>query len=72
MAESDVGVSAYLSINNILGEMLEKHGSQELKDRYLRKLYSLEKISCYCLSEPGTGSDAISLVSKKIIIYILI
>ena len=65
MAESDVGVSAYMSIHNMTGDLLNRFGSQALKDLYLRKLFSMEKIACYCLTEPNAGSDAMSLVKER-------
>lgn len=37
------------------------YGTQEQKERYLKPLASGQKIGCFALSEPGTGSDAASL-----------
>jgi len=36
------------------------YGSKELKDRYLEKLATGELIGAYCLTEPGSGSDALA------------
>jgi butyryl-CoA dehydrogenase len=36
-------------------------GSEEQKRKYLVPLAKGEKLGCYCLSEPGTGSDASNL-----------
>jgi alkylation response protein AidB-like acyl-CoA dehydrogenase len=35
-------------------------GTEEQKKKYLPKLAAGEKISCYCLSEPQAGSDALA------------
>jgi acyl-CoA dehydrogenase len=41
--------------------MIDTFGSAELKHRFLPDLVSMEKIASYCLTEPGSGSDAAAL-----------
>ena len=41
-----------------------KFGSEHLKDKYLKKLASGELLGAYCLSEPGSGSDAAAMLTK--------
>ena len=53
--------SAYISIHNMAAWMIDCFGSAELKTRFLPELVSMDKISSYCLSEPGSGSDAAAL-----------
>jgi len=53
--------SAYVSIHNMAAWMIDTFGRQELKDRYLPDLVTMEKIASYCLTEPGSGSDAAAL-----------
>jgi alkylation response protein AidB-like acyl-CoA dehydrogenase len=53
--------SAYISIHNMAAWMIDTFGSQDLKDRYLPELVTMEKIASYCLTEPGSGSDAAAL-----------
>ncbi|WP_156841391.1 acyl-CoA dehydrogenase family protein [Novosphingobium aquimarinum] len=53
--------SAYISIHNMAAWMIDMFGSQDLKDRYLPELVTMEKIASYCLTEPGSGSDAAAL-----------
>lgn len=53
--------SAYISIHNMGAWMIDKFGDQQLKDRYLPELVTMEKIVSYCLTEPGSGSDAAGL-----------
>ena len=62
MAEWDACISAYISIHNMLGLIIETHGTEEQKNTYLSKLFSLEFIGSYCLTEPHSGSDAIAMV----------
>jgi alkylation response protein AidB-like acyl-CoA dehydrogenase len=42
---------------------IQKFGSDELKDRYLRRLIDGEIISAHAISEPGAGSDATGMVT---------
>lgn len=42
-------------------------GSDEQKKKYLPKLASGEMIACYCLTEPGSGSDAASIKTKAVL-----
>lgn len=53
--------SAYISIHNMVAWMIDSFGDQQLKDRYLPDLCTMEKIGSYCLTEPGSGSDAAAL-----------
>jgi acyl-CoA dehydrogenase len=53
--------SAYISIHNMGAWMIDTFGDQQLKDRYLADLVTMEKIVSYCLTEPGSGSDAAAL-----------
>lgn len=39
-------------------------GTEEQKKKYLPKLAKGEYIGCYCLTEPGSGSDALSAKTK--------
>ena len=43
------------------------YGTEEQKEKYLPKLSSGEYFGCYCLTEPGAGSDANSGKSKAVI-----
>ena len=59
--------AAFLSIHNMATWMISKYGSDYHFDNYLPKLISMELISSYCLTEPGSGSDAaaLSTTAKK-------
>ena len=48
-----------MSVNNsLVCDLLLRFGTDGQKDRWLRPLASGQKLGCFCLSEPGTGSDA--------------
>ena len=44
--------------------MIDKYGSEEMRLEYLPKLCSLDMMASYCLTEPGSGSDAGSLTTS--------
>jgi alkylation response protein AidB-like acyl-CoA dehydrogenase len=61
LSKVDNSCSVIVSVNNSLVTWgLETYGTQEQKDRYLRKLATGEIIGAFCLSEPEAGSDATS------------
>ena len=53
--------SAYISIHNMVAWMIDSFGDADLQARYLPKLVTMEHIASYCLTEPGSGSDAAAL-----------
>ncbi|SDW92115.1 acyl-CoA dehydrogenase family protein [Litoreibacter albidus] len=57
-------VAAFLSIHNMCAAMIDKNGSDALKEKYLEKAMSMETFFAYCLTEPGSGSDAAALKTR--------
>jgi alkylation response protein AidB-like acyl-CoA dehydrogenase len=53
--------SAYISIHNMVAWMIDTFATPEVKARFLPDLISMDKIASYCLTEPGSGSDAAAL-----------
>lgn len=64
MAYGCPSTSAFISIHNMAAWMIDRFGSAELKGRYLPKLVPMEWIASYCLTEPGSGSDAAALRTR--------
>lgn len=58
--------AAYLSIHNMASWMIDRFGSDEQRSKWLPDLTSMKKIASYCLTEPGSGSDAASLRTKAV------
>ncbi|PVM82016.1 isobutyryl-CoA dehydrogenase [Caulobacter endophyticus] len=58
LSYGDVPVAAYLTIHNMASWMIDRFGSEDLRQRYLPRLTTMELIASYCLTEPGSGSDA--------------
>ena len=59
-----VSTAAYISIHNMVTWMIDKHGSDDLRKRFIPNLSTMQKMSSYCLTEPGSGSDAVALKTK--------
>jgi len=66
MAYGCPSTSAFISIHNMAAWMIDSFGSDELKARYLPDLVTMDKIASYCLTEPGSGSDAAALKTKAV------
>ncbi|MCF8484741.1 MAG: acyl-CoA dehydrogenase family protein [Rhodobacteraceae bacterium] len=64
LAKGCPSVAAYLSIHNMVGAMIDRHGTAAQKARFLPRLCSGEVLSSYCLTEPGAGSDAAALTTR--------
>ncbi len=43
--------------------MVDTFGSEELRKEFVPRLATMECLSSYCLTEPGSGSDAASLIT---------
>ena len=61
LSRGDVSTAAFISIHNMATWMIDSVGSAELRARYVPSLVTMEKIASYCLTEPGSGSDAAAL-----------
>ncbi len=57
-------VAAFLSIHNMCARMIDSFGSEEMKARVLPKALPMEMVLSYCLTEPGSGSDAAALKTR--------
>src|SRR5947207_4208671 len=58
--------AAFISIHNMASWMIDRFGGDEQRKRFLPKLTTMEKIASYCLTEPGSGSDAASLKARAV------
>ncbi len=59
LSRVDASAGVVVSVNNsLVCYGLEKFASEALKQKYLIPLARGERLGAYCLSEPGTGSDA--------------
>lgn len=58
--------AAYISIHNMCSWMIDRFASEELRRKYCPRLTSMEMVASYCLTEPGSGSDAAALKTKAV------
>ena len=64
LAMSCPSVGSFLSIHNMCGGMIDKFASDEMRARILPDLCAMNKVYSYCLTEPGSGSDAAALRTR--------
>ena len=67
LATGCVGTTAMLTIHNMCSGMIDKFGSEEHRHKYLPQLNTMDLKASYCLTEPGSGSDAGSLSTKAVL-----
>jgi len=79
LSTADTSTAAYMSIHKFFinfpssflsnyssmnAGLIDNFGNKEQQEKWIPKLASMEKFSSYCLTEPGSGSDAASLITK--------
>ena len=64
LAAGDVSHTAMITIHNMAAWMIDRYSTDEIRKKYVPGLTSGDLIASYCLTEPGSGSDAASLSTK--------
>ncbi|HEX2656400.1 MAG TPA: acyl-CoA dehydrogenase family protein [Xanthobacteraceae bacterium] len=64
LAQGCTSTAAYISIHNMVAWMIDVFGSSDQRKRFLPHLCTMQHFASYCLTEPGSGSDAASLVTR--------
>jgi hypothetical protein len=65
LGRADSSVRGIVSVNNgLAGKTIAKWGTDEQKRQWLPRMASGEALGCYGLTEPGSGSDPASLVTR--------
>jgi alkylation response protein AidB-like acyl-CoA dehydrogenase len=65
LGRGDSSVRGVVSVNNgLVGKTVARWGTEDQKGRWLPRLASGEALGCFGLTEPGTGSDAASLLTR--------
>jgi alkylation response protein AidB-like acyl-CoA dehydrogenase len=57
-------IAAYISIHNMVAWMVSKYASDAQNAVWMPKLASMEWLASYCLTEPGSGSDAAAMATR--------
>src|SRR6202048_5104741 len=66
LAAACVSTTAYLSIHNMAAWMIDRFGTREQRARFLPELMTMAHFASYCLTEPGSGSDAAALATMAV------
>jgi alkylation response protein AidB-like acyl-CoA dehydrogenase len=65
LGRADSSVRGIVSVNlGLVGKTIAKWGTDEQKREWLPQLASGDALGCYALTEPGSGSDPASLVTR--------
>ena len=65
LGRADSSVRGIVSVNNgLAGKTIAKFGTVQQKEQWLPRMCSGEALGCYGLTEPGSGSDPASLVTR--------
>ena len=66
LAAGCTSTAAYISIHNMASWMIDRFGNDEQRRRWLPDLAAMRKFASYCLTEPGSGSDAAALKTRAV------
>ncbi|MGB0380550.1 MAG: acyl-CoA dehydrogenase family protein [Luminiphilus sp.] len=66
LARGCTTTAAFLTIHNMATAMIGKYCQQSVIDAWCPALVAGEKLASYCLTEPGSGSDAASLKTRAV------
>ncbi|HWW99893.1 acyl-CoA dehydrogenase family protein [Collimonas sp.] len=67
LARGCTSTTAYLTIHNMVSWMIANWATPAVKDAWCGKLAVGQKLGSYCLTEPGSGSDAASLKTSAVL-----
>jgi alkylation response protein AidB-like acyl-CoA dehydrogenase len=66
LAAADPSTAAYISVHNMVAWMIGAFGDDDQRARWLPGLTGMAAFASYCLTEPGSGSDAASLRTRAV------
>jgi alkylation response protein AidB-like acyl-CoA dehydrogenase len=66
LSYADPVVASFLSIHNMCAWMVDSYGTAEQRKAWLPEMCAMDKVASYCLTEPGSGSDAAALKTKAV------
>lgn len=66
LAAACPSTTAYITIHNMVSWMIDEFGKDGVRKDLCSKLASGELLGSYCLTEPGSGSDAASLKTTAV------
>ena len=66
LARACPSIAGYFSVHNMVALMIDRFGSAEQRQRWLPRMCAMDLLGAYCLTEPGTGSDASMLITRAV------
>ena len=66
LAQGCPTVAAFISIHNMCAWMIDTFGDADQRRRWLPMLCRMDRLASYCLTEPGSGSDAAALRTRAV------
>ena len=66
LSYGDVSTAAFISIHNMASWMIDHFGSDVQRAEWLPRLTAMDLIASYCLTEPGSGSDAAAMKTRAV------
>lgn len=57
-------VASFISIHNMCAAMIAAYATPAFRDRWLPRVATMQAVVSYCLTEPGSGSDAAALRTR--------
>ncbi len=67
LANGCPSIAAYISIHNMCAWMIDRYGSRQQREKWLPAMISMDVLGSYCLTEPGSGSDAAALSTRAML-----
>lgn len=65
IAKADASVAELLSVHTLSSDIINRHGTEEQKEKYLTRACS-GQVGAFALTEPGAGSDAAAAKTKAV------
>ncbi|RVE92889.1 acyl-CoA dehydrogenase [Sinorhizobium meliloti] len=59
-------IASFVSIHNMCAGMIDRYGTDEQRRLLLPPLLTMDALASYCLTEPGSGSDAAALKTRAV------
>ena len=66
LAAACVSTAAFMTVHNMAAWMIDRFGTREQRTQFLPELMTMAHLASYCLTEPGSGSDAAALATRAV------
>ncbi|MRI34109.1 acyl-CoA dehydrogenase [Endozoicomonas sp. OPT23] len=67
LSQGCTATTAFMTIHNMATNIVGRYGKEAFKEQWCPELVTGEKLVSYCLTEPGSGSDAASLRTSAVV-----